>query len=94
MWIKRKQAAKDADLILFVVDSSVRLDENDGEILKIYCGKRVIVLLNKMDLPGMVNKTDMEQFLNNFGDGCSEKNNWNMICTSTKVGKVWKNWKK
>ena len=83
---KAKQAAKDADLILFVVDSSVRLDENDGEILKSIAGKRVIVLLNKMDLPGMVNKTDMEQFLNNFGDGCSEKNNWNMICTSTKVG--------
>lgn len=91
---KAKQAAKDADLILFVVDSSVRLDENDREILKSIAGKKVIVLLNKMDLPGMVNKTDMEAFLdkflndceNDFENGFSGKNNWSIIRTSTKVG--------
>lgn len=89
---KAKQAAKDADLILFVVDSSVGLDENDREILKSVAGKKMIVLLNKMDLPGMVNEADMEAFLNKFLNDCendfkiSRKNNWSIIRTSTKVG--------
>ena len=42
--------ASDADLILYVVDSSVALDESDEEILDLIRGKKCIVLLNKTDL--------------------------------------------
>lgn len=42
--------ASDADLILYVVDSSVALDESDEEILDLIGGKKCIVLLNKTDL--------------------------------------------
>ena len=47
---KRLPSPKDADLILYVVDSSVPLDENDEEIMGILQDKRAIVILNKADL--------------------------------------------
>lgn len=47
---KAKQFAKDADLIFYIVDSSVLLDENDEEIMNLTKGKKVIVLFNKSDL--------------------------------------------
>lgn len=45
----RKQA-EDADLILYVADSSRPLDESDEEILQLLKGKNALVLLNKSDL--------------------------------------------
>ncbi len=47
---RTKDSVKDADLVLYVVDSSTELDENDREIMKLLDGKRVIILLNKTDL--------------------------------------------
>ena len=52
---RAKESAKDADLILYVVDSSTSLDENDREIMKLLKNKKAIVLLNKADLPSVVN---------------------------------------
>ena len=46
--------ATDAVLILYVVDSSVPLDENDWEILELLQDKRAIVILNKADLEPVV----------------------------------------
>ncbi len=48
---RAKKAAEDADLILYVVDSSDILDENDREIIAGLADKNVIILLNKNDLP-------------------------------------------
>lgn len=48
--------AKEADLILYVVDSSTELDENDQEILKLLEDKKAIVLLNKSDLEPVVTR--------------------------------------
>ncbi len=42
--------AEDADLILYVVDSSLPLDENDEEIMEMLSGKKSIVIYNKTDL--------------------------------------------
>lgn len=47
---KAKEYAKDADLIVFVVDTSRPLDEDDYEILQIIRDKKVIALFNKQDL--------------------------------------------
>ena len=44
---KAVQQAEEADLILYVVDSSVELDENDRQIIDMIQDKRAIVLLNK-----------------------------------------------
>ena len=51
---KAIEYAKDADLILYVVDSSVPLDENDREFLELLQDKRAIVILNKADLEPVV----------------------------------------
>ena len=47
---RAKNHAKDADLIIYVVDSSTELDENDLEIIEMIRDRKAIVLLNKMDL--------------------------------------------
>ncbi len=51
---RARDAAADADLIIYVVDSSVPLDENDHEIMNMIQDRKVIVLLNKSDLPAAV----------------------------------------
>lgn len=50
--------AKDADLILYVVDASVPLDENDAKIMEILKGRKAIVLLNKSDLTAVIERGD------------------------------------
>lgn len=60
---RAKESAAKADLILYVVDTSVPLDERDREILPILQGKKVIVLLNKSDLQNRVSEADLEGFL-------------------------------
>ncbi len=44
------KAANEADLVLFLCDSSKPLDEEDEKILEILDGKNVIYILNKTDL--------------------------------------------
>ena len=51
---KARRYAKDADLIIYVADSSVPLDENDDEIIEFIQDKKAIVLLNKSDLAPVV----------------------------------------
>ena len=46
--------AKDADLILYVVDSPIPLDENDEEIISMLEDKKAVILLNKTDLDTVV----------------------------------------
>ena len=55
--------ASDADLILYVVDSSVALDESDEEILDLIRGKKCIVLLNKTDLVPVVEEEELRKKL-------------------------------
>lgn len=56
----RKQA-EDADLILYVADSSRVLDESDEEILKLLEGKKALVLLNKSDLDPVITPQIMRE---------------------------------
>lgn len=46
--------AENADLILYVVDSSVNLDESDRQIIEMIKDRRGIVLMNKSDLEGVL----------------------------------------
>lgn len=55
--------ASDADLILYVVDSSIALDESDEEILDLIRGKKCIVLLNKTDLVPVVEEEELRKKL-------------------------------
>lgn len=58
---KAVENAKDADLILYVVDSSVPLDENDREIIELLKDKKAIVILNKMDLKQQVTEEELKK---------------------------------
>ena len=49
----------DADLVLYVVDSSVELDENDRKIISYLENKKVIVLYNKTDLKAITKEDDL-----------------------------------
>lgn len=53
---KARKYAEDADLVIYVVDASCALDENDEEIMEIIADKKVIVLLNKSDLEQVVSE--------------------------------------
>lgn len=58
---RAKEHARDADLILYVVDASVPLDENDREIMELLKGRKAILLLNKSDLHTVVEKEELEK---------------------------------
>ena len=75
---KAKKYANDADLIIFVVDSSVPLEQTDKEIIELIQDKKVIVLLNKSDLETVVSEDKIREYWKN------EENNVVFIKTSTK----------
>ena len=54
--------AKDADLVLYVIDASKELNEDDKNIMELLKEKRVIALMNKMDLDTVVSKEDIRAF--------------------------------
>ena len=60
---KAKSYAKDADLIIYVVDSSTQLDENDEEIMELIRDRKAIVLLNKADLDPMTTEAQIKERL-------------------------------
>ncbi len=58
---RAKEYLSCADLIIYVVDSSIDLDENDMGIMELIRGKKTIVLLNKSDLPSRVSREVLEE---------------------------------
>ncbi len=54
------EAAKNADLIIYVVDGSTELDENDRNIIRLIQGRNAVVLLNKSDLDMKVGQEELE----------------------------------
>lgn len=84
---KARKYAKDADLIIYVVDSSVPLDENDMDIMQIIGSKKCIALLNKTDLDNVVTEkvlydAFMESSMKTSVEG--KKSSVRIIKTSTK----------
>lgn len=75
---KAKKYASEADLIIYVVDSSVPLDENDNQIIQMIRDKKCIVLFNKSDLDAQISIEDFELLI---GDHAV------VIKTSTKENK-------
>lgn len=58
---KARQMAEKADLILYVVDSSQPLDENDQEIMELLRGRKSIVIYNKTDLASAVDMGSLKE---------------------------------
>ncbi len=57
---KAREQAELADLILYVIDASVPLDESDKEIFELIENKKTILLLNKTDLERLVSRNEVE----------------------------------
>ena len=72
---KSREYIEKADLIIYVVDSSTELDENDQEIIEAIQDKKAIVLLNKSDLDAKTDATVLEKRLNKPILSISAKNN-------------------
>lgn len=58
---RARTAAESADLIIYVVDGSRPLDENDEEIMEFIRDKKAVVLLNKTDLNMVITKEELEE---------------------------------
>lgn len=55
------EAARDADLIIYVVDGSRELDENDLQIMELIRERKAVVLLNKSDLEPVVSLEEIAE---------------------------------
>lgn len=60
---KALRYVENSDLVLYVVDVSVELDDNDRSIISILKDKKVIVLLNKSDLSAVADEKDLRNII-------------------------------
>lgn len=60
---RAKKYAMDADLILYVVDASGNIDEDDQNIIFLLDGKKAIILLNKSDLENKITEESLKENL-------------------------------
>lgn len=75
---KAKENIKSADLILYVVDGSRQLDQNDELIMRMIEDKKVIVLRNKSDL-------DQKADLDAIRDRVAHDEHWRYVEISAKT---------
>lgn len=58
---RAKEGIEKADCVLLVLDGSLPLEEEDRKILALLEGKKVLVLLNKMDKESILQKEELEK---------------------------------
>lgn len=63
---RARDKARDADLIIYVVDSSQNLSEDDFKIMDMMSDKKSIILLNKSDLNTVISMEYMEEVCKDF----------------------------
>lgn len=57
--LRAKSIADEADLLIYVVDGSCPLDENDEVIIELIQGRNAVVILNKTDLEMVISAEDL-----------------------------------
>lgn len=60
---KAKKYMDGADLIIYVVDTSTELDENDYEIMKLLGNRPSVILMNKSDLKALTTPEDIKKYV-------------------------------
>lgn len=60
---RAKAQAEEADLVLYVIDATQPMDENDREIIRCIAGKKSIILYNKCDLETVLVEQEIRQML-------------------------------
>lgn len=61
---KAREYVETADLVIYVVDASIPLDEDDKKIIEILKDRNAIILLNKSDLTSVITEEEMKGYLN------------------------------
>jgi len=79
---KARSSADKADLILYVVDSSRALDENDDMIMDFIKDKKAILLLNKTDLEPVITREMLQEKLSAYS-----QQNFEIVAISAKEEK-------
>ncbi len=77
---RAREKLENADLVLYVADSSEKLDENDAAVIRMLRDKKGIVLLNKSDLETVTTREMIEAMIEREdekaeeadGDSCGE----------------------
>lgn len=59
---RTKEYYKKADLVIFILDSSDKLTNEDKEIFELVRSKKCIILINKVDLPQKLNRSIVEKY--------------------------------
>lgn len=72
---RAKELVEEADLILYVVDSSTELDENDYNILNIIKNRKTVILLNKSDLDTVTDADSISKITDSKVISVSAKDN-------------------
>jgi tRNA modification GTPase len=60
---RSKESIEKADLILFIIDVTDELQDEDKEIFESIQDKKVVVVLNKIDAPAKISEEDVENWL-------------------------------
>lgn len=60
---RAKEYLKDADLVIYVVDTSTELDENDFQIMELLSDRNAIILMNKSDLESKTDAAEIKKRL-------------------------------
>ena len=81
-------AVEEADLIIYVADGSVPLDENDYAIIEKIRNRKVITLINKSDLPPAVSQEQLQSLLSSPVLSVSAKQHEGMDMCSEEVKKM------
>ena len=84
---RARNAVEEADLVLYVIDSSVPLDENDEAIFHMIEGKNTIILLNKSDLFTVVTERDIRSFIRKM----KEQNKNHIFETNVECQNIYEN---
>lgn len=60
---KAREYVETADLVIYVVDASIPLDEDDKKIIEILKDRNTIILLNKSDLTSVITEEEIKGYL-------------------------------
>ena len=81
---RSKEKIDEADLIIFMLDRSRRLDEEDKEIINYIKDKKYIVLLNKIDLESQIEESEVNKLENVISISAKEELGLNDLKNSIK----------
>lgn len=72
---RARKVANEADLVLYVIDGSRQLDQDDYEIIELIKNRKAVVLINKSDLDLVIDIKEIERLTNTRAIIISAKNN-------------------